>query len=186
MKLSQNKRVEVENIDLNKNWVFSPNFFILQNKKGITPLNATILLVVISILLGTVVMSIMEKQFPEINFSNTGEQEVKKTCDLVDVKITKFQDQELICLRENYLDIILENNANIDVDDFQTTIIGEKETQNFNSLKLALSQETSGRIKIPYDQKIGKIIKIKITPKIENNKITCTQKTIEKENIKNC
>ncbi len=159
---------------------------IIHNKRGITPLNATILLVVMSVLLGTVVMSIIEKQFPEINFSNTGEQEIKKSCDLVDVKITKFQNQELICSRENYIDIILENNANINVDDFQTSIIGEKETQNFNSLNLALTKSTSGRIKIPYDQKTGKIIKIKITPKIEHNKITCAEKAIERENIKNC
>ncbi len=159
---------------------------LAKNKRGITPLNATILLVMMSILLGTAAMSIIETQLPEIDFSNTGEQEIKKSCNLVDVKITTFQNQELACLRENYIDIIIENSANINIDDFQASTIGETGVQNFNSLNLALTKGSSGRIKIPYDKNIGQILKIKITPKIKHSQITCTQKTIEKENIKNC
>jgi len=94
-----------------------PGFF---NKKGVSPLIATVLLISFAVALGSVVLQ-WGKSLPISN--------PRDICSGVAMKIRSVNDAE-ICYsgsgQDAYINFIIDNNGEIDIEGLQIHMLGEK------------------------------------------------------------
>ncbi len=157
---------------------------IIKNKKGVSPLIATILLIAFAVALGAVVMSWGKS----VDFSVEGQASEK--CAGVGLSVEKINDipQVFYGGTENngFIKFTIENNGNEDIEGIIVWVIGEKNT---NTIELEQSSIKVGYplIKeIKHDfSKYGEIKKLKFIPKIkvEDSVITCAKNSLEEEKI---
>jgi len=157
---------------------------MIKNKKGVSPLIATILLIAFAVALGAVVMSWGKS----VDFSVEGQASEK--CAGVGLSVEKINDipQVFYGGTENngFIKFTIENNGNEDIEGIIVWVIGEKNT---NTIELEQSSIKVGYplIKeIKHDfSKYGEIKKLKFIPKIkvEDSVITCAKNSLEEEKI---
>ena len=82
------------------------------NKRGISPLFATILLIAFSIALGAVVMSWGEAYIEEKAEFAKGVQEVSRGCNNVFFSILSVKATPQICQKGNTIEVFLDNGPN--------------------------------------------------------------------------
>jgi len=151
------------------------------NKKALSPLIATIILIVISVGLGAVVMSwgegYIEKQAQFVQASGKSE---LTACDGIDIKIVTTSTGQKICKGTNYIEATLENPTGKPIDGFNINIIGDDTTTE--RIPQTLTRGDVQKIKVQANT--NKIELIKITPMI--GATNCAGKTITVEKIKTC
>src|SRR3989338_326155 len=97
------------------------------DKKALSPIIATVILIVISVGLGAVVMSwgegYIEKQAQFVQASGKAE---LSACEGVDVKIVSSSTGPKVCKGTNYIEATIENPTGKPVDGFNVNIVGEE------------------------------------------------------------
>jgi flagellin-like protein len=133
---------------------------LLNSKRGVSPLIATILLIAFAVALGAVVMSIgkntiggMDAGFAIIDIGGK-----KQAC---------FIDRGA----DSALEITLKNGDTTDIADFKVSIIGTNDSINKESLLSApVNKGDIKRLLVQYDKNdVGDIRKVVITPRIIRN-----------------
>ena len=128
-----------------------------KNKRGVSPLIATILLIAFAVALGAVVMSIGRN--------------MPVSCD-VSIGIEEIGGNQMICIEqaEDQASIIftLYNGGEIAIEDLHVRITGSKEVFNTDSvLSSPLSKADGKKLTITYDTtKYGTVQKLVIIPKV--------------------
>jgi len=159
-----------------------PGFF---NKRGVSPLIATVLLISFAVALGSVVLQ-WGKSLP---ISNLGD-----ICSGVAMKIRSVNGAE-VCYsgsgQDAYINFILDNNGEIDIEGLQIHMLGEKgiKTSNFDDFSIKkgnLLDINDNSVKYDFNAN-GDLNRVKFNPiiKTENLIEICTY-SIKTEKIRSC
>lgn len=127
------------------------------NKKALSPLMATIILIAFSIGLGAIVMTWGQSYIEENAQFVQGSGE----CDTVTYDIY----EENVCIRDNQVEFYLENGET-DLTGLKMAIIGTDGVKNVDK-KINIKSGNTELIKVPYDN-IGAVKQVKIIPEIKS------------------
>ena len=157
---------------------------IIKNKKGVSPLIATILLIAFAVALGAVVMSWGKS----VDFSVEGQASEK--CARVGLGVEKINDIPQIFYggteNNGFIKFTIENNGNEDIEGVIVWVIGEKNTNIIELEKSSIKVGYPLIKEIKHDfSKYGEIKKLKFIPKIKVNDliVTCAKNALEEEKI---
>ncbi len=146
------------------------------NKKAVSPLIATVLLIAFAVSLGAVLLTYM---------ASLGE------CSGVSMEIPKLNEESQICYNSNTnkLDFTLENSGREDVEYLKVTLTGALNVENID-VDNTFQRSDTGKVSIDYKLTyLGKLQKIKITPVTieDNEEVICpSEKTLTVEGIPEC
>ena len=150
------------------------------NKRGISPLIATLLLISFAVALGIVIMSFGRAQV-----------ELEAQCPInIGLKISNIGGQDQFCysVATKEIKFTLENGVNIKVEGLIFNVIGANQAESSEINALIIKAGTFlGKVK--YDaSKSGKIRQVKITPKVNlyDEEQICTDKALVVENVRKC
>ena len=154
------------------------------NKKGISPIIATVVLLVIAIGLGVIAMNWGRAYL-----------ETSSTCAVnTDMDIVKINEIPQVCYvsgENGYIRFLVENGVNIDIEKLQLRAIGTKQvyTTEVENSTMPLGGSFLGII--PYNSFLfGDIKQIKLTPEIElyenQPAVICHEQGLIIENIGQC
>ncbi|MEM3154858.1 MAG: hypothetical protein QW165_04830 [Candidatus Woesearchaeota archaeon] len=159
------------------------------NKRGITPLVATILLVAFSVGLGALVMSWGEEYIAEKAEFVQGTAEVRSGCDIAQISIIKIGGQQQACIGPNGIQLWVDNGPDQDVFNIHARIAGANGVQNVESiLTQPLLKANAVKATVPFDRTIAPILQVKLTPQIwtGTTAVTCAQGAITIERLQPC
>ena len=159
---------------------------ICRAKKGVSPLIATILLIAFAVALGSVVMN----WGLNLDLGKTPDK-----CRGVEAKIRNIEGSE-ICYggfgQSGYINFIIDNVGEKDVNGFAIWIIGDKGTRLFDLDNILIKKNSLFEKKgkdVTYDfTTFGNIKKVQFVPKIKSEQTTeiCPKNTIEALKIGIC
>ena len=159
------------------------NFF---NKRGVSPLIATVLLISFAIALGAVVMNWGRN----LDISKPGDE-----CASVAIKIRETANYQ-VCYsgsgKNSYINSIIDNVGNIDIDGMGIWIVGEKGTKLLDSNEFSIKKNTLLDIKeksVGYDfDEYGSIKHVQFIPKvkIEDSIEICPKNSVKADKIAIC
>ena len=163
---------------------------MINNKRGLSPLIATILLIAFAVALGAVVMN-LGRTIGDGELPFNGEAGCGVSGKL---EIAEIGGEYKICFaemgKESYVDFTIHNGASADINDLQVTIYGSNDVFNMDSiLKEVMKRGEGRRIKIKYDNTVyGNIEKFVIIPKVEHDGsiVLCDEAKLELEEIGSC
>ncbi|MBW2963238.1 hypothetical protein KY306_00480 [Candidatus Woesearchaeota archaeon] len=150
------------------------------NKRGIAPLIATILLIVLAVGLGVLVM----------NFGRAQIEETARCSVNIGLKFVELNTQKQVCLdkNQNQIYFIVENGNNIEINSMNLRVIGSEEilvTDINNKIeKLGTLMKY-----IDYEnERYGSIKQLKLTPKVSlyGQEEYCDEQSITVENVREC
>ena len=160
---------------------------MLESKRAISPLIATVLLIVFSVALGAVVMSWGETYIEEKAEFVAGAQEIIGGCDLAQLNVIQIGGLDQVCTHNGLVDVWLDNGPGIDVYDIHARLVGVKEVIAIESI-LENPLLRNNAVKATFASGVGALRQLKLTPKvlIGDTIIFCAQKAIVIENILPC
>ena len=154
------------------------------DKRGVSPLIATVLLLIFAIGLGVIVM----------NWGRAQVEAASKCAIDTGISVVELNNIPEICYagagEKGYIHFIVENGPNIDIEVLQIGIIGTKNVYNAE-IKEKIQAGYSLLKDIPYNcDKVGNIRQIKLTPKISlypgEDPILCPEQAIVIGEIRSC
>ncbi len=157
---------------------------ITKQKRGLSPLIATILLIAFAVALGAFVMS----WGSTVDIS--GEIDSTQKCSETSLKLGVVNNFPQVYYggegNNGFLEFTIENNGNQEIKGLIVWVVGEKETMISEIEKLQIKIGYPLTKKLNYNfNKYGEIKKIKFIPKITVNEeiVTCAKNSVEEETI---
>lgn len=157
-------------------------------KKGVSPLIATVLLIILSIGIGLAVMSWGRAYIEEKAEFVQGVQETITLCDSAEVSVVVVEGVPQLCLEGNIIKGFVDNGPDVDVYDIQARVAGTAGVYTQEStLPEVLKRSKAAQIAFAVPT-IGKIKQVKLTPKIRMNSdiVFCSQSEVVVEPILLC
>ena len=155
------------------------------NKKAISPLLSTILLIVLAVGIGLVVMNWGRAQL-----------ETGAKCAIDSgMKFVELNNKPQICYMgsgdSGYVSFIVENGANVKIKSIQVRIIGSKKIYSTELKDSSIRKGDALMKRVPYNFNLfGQIRQVKLTPKISfysgDSAILCTEQALKIEKISEC
>jgi len=147
------------------------------NKKAISPVVSTVVLIIFAAALGAIVISWGNSEI-EIESEITG-------CEDVILSIVEINNLPQVCYFENNLEITLQNKGSVDIIGLKIVSISEEIVRIEKDINIPSADILVDTFSIANAQLIKKII---FTPKIIENKREriCSASTLELENIAEC
>jgi len=166
---------------------------VFNSKKGLSPLIAAVLLIVVVVGIGAVVTGIVREQVTHdkqtIERSST---DIQCTTE-VRIEVPTYLDDFMICLGADYVNVTMENTGALEIDDFQLKVFGDAgfaENSSFNDSVLGIGQVFSNTMAYFDNSNVGNVIDIVIIPKKkvtgQSNKIFCSEASLKFSNIETC
>jgi flagellin-like protein len=159
----------------------------MMNKKGISPLVATILLIAFAIALGLVVMNWGKSYIEEKAEFTAGPSDVSG-CGLVELSVIQVSGRDKICYNpnDNSIEVFLENGPDATITDLQVRIVGSQGIRTLESvLDKALDQGVSAQVRFNYPSGLGDVQQVKLTPVIGGDAV-CSKQAVVSENLIQC
>jgi flagellin-like protein len=158
------------------------------DKRGVSPLVATILLIALSVALGAAVMSWGEDYIEEKAEFVQGVQETITTCDVVSFSVIQVGGVQQFCQEDGLLKGLIDNGPDADIQDFHARIVAEKGLSVDESV---LSQPLPRGSATPVSFAIGDVgavQQVKLTPKIMSGgkESVCSRQALLVENVLSC
>jgi len=156
------------------------------NKKGVSPLIATVLLISFAVALGSVVLNWGRN----LDFSKSGDK-----CSDVNIKIRDIEDVQVcysIIENNGYINFIIDNDGSIDIDGLGIWVVGEKGTKLLDFDDFYIKQGEFLEIKdksVVYDfSTYGTIKQIQFIPKvkIEDSIDICARNSLRVDKVEVC
>jgi flagellin-like protein len=161
---------------------------IAVNKKAVSPLVATILLIAFAIALGAVVMNWGRGYIEEkAEFVQGGAAVEPADCHSIAFSILDVGGSPQICTEDGEIRALIQNEGPA-IENLKATVITSSGVINReNLLASVLKTADTTNIKIPYDPS-GEIIQVKIIPQIniDGDYEFCTAEGITVESVSNC
>ena len=160
----------------------------MSNTKGISPLFATIILILLSIGLGAIVMSWGETYVEGHAGFVQGVQEVNRGCDMIELSVIPIAGVPQLCSALDFIEVWLDNGPNMAVEDIHTRIVGTDGVAVIDSiLNQPLGVAQAARLTIAFEP-VGEVRQLKLTPKIRIGQdiIFCSDHPLIFENIAAC
>jgi flagellin-like protein len=143
------------------------------NKKGISPIVATLLLLSFAISLGVVLMNFGRAQV-----------ELSAVCP-INIGLT----QQNLCFMNNQVTFSVQNGINTKIEGLIVNIIGTKKAETFELNDAIIAKAGTYEGKINYDKSVsGEIRQIKISPKIKlyDEHHICIEKAVTSTKVGDC
>jgi hypothetical protein len=156
--------------------------------RGISPLMATVLLILLSVGLGAAVMSWGEEYIEERAEFVQGVQETITTCDLVSFAVVSIGGVQQFCLDGTTLKGLIDNGLDADISDFHARVIAEQGIFVQESLlDMALTRGSAVPVAFSIGE-LGSVQQVKLIPKILSGgqQVVCTKQSVLVENIESC
>jgi len=154
------------------------------NKRGVSPLIATVLLISFAVALGSVVLNWGS------NLDIPGNQ-----CSKASIKIRNIGDSE-VCYsgsgQDTYINFIIENKGKVDISGLGIWIIGKKGTRLIDLKDFVIKKGATTSIKdnsVSYDTATyGKIKQIQFIPKVQSTDFIdiCSSSLVKTDKISAC
>ena len=149
------------------------------DKRGISPIIATLLLISFAVALGVVVMNFGRAQV-----------ELEAECAIdIGLKLANIGGKPDICLDAGQLRFTVENGVNIKIEGLLVNVIGTEKVESYELNEASIGKAASYIGKVAFNSATsGKIRQVKLTPKVImfDAQQICTEKSIILENIENC
>lgn len=158
------------------------------NKRGISPLIATILLITFSVALGAVVMSFGEQYVEEQAEFVSGDPEVAvAACDAVDLQIIQVGGKQQICVRDGMIELSVDNGPEMSIDGIQARVVGTEDVYiSPNILTESLGPAASLKTIFQYEN-VGTPLQVRLTPLLRDGQVSyCVGSAIVVENLAAC
>ncbi len=154
---------------------------IIFNKKAITPLMITMLLISFAVAVGTGITRFGEAQLEE------GAECAIET----KMKLSSISGQEQLCYNSatKKISFTVENGLNINIDGLIINVIGSEKADTFELNNAKMTKAGSYVGNLPYDLEVnGEIRQIKLTPKISTpeGEAICVEQAIIAEQVRSC
>jgi len=167
---------------------------MLNSKKGVSPLVATILLIAFAIALGAVVMSYGSAYYSNKQVGAAVTSPIEQ-CAMITLSVYAINDKQQVCYggegANGYVNFMLDNQGNVDINQLTVTIIGEKGSKEHILTPLIskgqIFDKRDRTLAYSFDDN-GKIFQIQIRPyiKVDDTLQVCIDKQIVIDNIKKC
>ncbi|MFC1800902.1 hypothetical protein ACFLZB_00345 [Nanoarchaeota archaeon] len=151
------------------------------NKRGIGPLLATILLIVLAVAVGVVVM----------NFGRAQIESSAKCAVDIGLTIVELNQEEQLCYEKlnNQIYFIAENGPNVPLTGLRLRVIGSEAifVRDLEGSDVEKAGTTMQYVDYDYTT-YGDIKQFKLTPKVRlyDEEIICSEQSIEMENVREC
>jgi len=153
----------------------------MKDKKGITPIMATVLLLSFAVAIGVVVM-------------NFGRAQVEESAECpvdIGLKLAEISGQKQLCYNagSKQVKFTIENGVNTEVKGIIVNIIGAQEAKSFDIPSASMIKLGNYLGNVNYDNGIsGDIKQVKITPKVVlyDQEQICVEQALVVENLKGC
>lgn len=158
------------------------------NKRGISPLAATVLLIAFSVSLGAVVMSWGETYVEQKAEFVQGVREVQSGCDAATISVVSINGVPQICHTGTVFEAIVDNGPTVDLYDLHARVVGSDGIYNKEStLEAPVAKNDAAKIRFAYNN-VGTVRSLKLTPKIMSGDkvIFCTKAAVELTSIPAC
>lgn len=148
------------------------------NKKGITALMATFLLISLAVAVGVVVM----------NFGRAQVEEGAECAIDVGLHFAEISGEGQICYDGSQVKFTVENGINIDVQGLIVNVIGTERAETFEISDARMGKAGTYVGKLKFDSSGGQIRQVKITPKINplDEEVICPDRALIIESVKSC
>ena len=159
---------------------------LFENKRALSPLIATIVLIGFSVVLGGGVMWWGEKYIEEKADFVSGND--MSRCDGVDFRILKLEGVSQVCQAGDVVRAWFDNGQGADIWDIQVRVIGSENTVLQTSLLFGpLVKGDAQKVEVPAND-VGAIKQIKFTPAVKSGKdvVACEKKALTYEKISAC
>ncbi len=160
---------------------------MLEDKKGISPLLSTILLIVLSIAIGAAVMSWGRAYVEEAAGAVQERTEVQVSCQFDALAgVRKIGNEPSICFQDGTLKFLLENGGTVEINGISVSIIGNEISKTDVAVKLGPTDVENIAVAYPAAS-VGAIKQVQVTPKffVGENQV-CPKNVLILENIKSC
>ena len=153
----------------------------MKSKKGIAPLIATLVLILLAAGLGVVVLNFGRAQI-----------EIAAQCAVnIGMKFVVLNEKPQACFDQakNQLFFIVENGAQIPVEGLLLRVIGANQILTRDVPDSEIDKVGTILKYIPYNRaEFGDVRQIRLTPKITlyDQEITCTEQSVEVEDVRDC
>jgi hypothetical protein len=157
----------------------------IKSKKAISPLLATILLVILASALGVIAMSWGRAQLEEGSYCPV----------VIGLKIIELNQEAQICRagagENGVITFLVENGANVDIHSLNFRVIGTKDIYTLELPESSIPKGYPLLKNIPYNYNLfGQVRQIKITPRIVlfpgEEPVLCPEQALIIEDIKVC
>lgn len=162
---------------------------MFHSKKGVSPLVATVLLILFSIALGAVVMSWGEAYIEDKAEFVRGAQETVAGCDAAFINIIKVGGELEICYQgEDIIEVWIENGPTTELYDIHARIVGTESAATRESILAEPLLPADARKVMFRHEPVGNLRQIKLTPIIlrAGTLTPCMDKAITIEHIHPC
>ncbi|MGM0609178.1 MAG: archaellin/type IV pilin N-terminal domain-containing protein [Candidatus Muiribacteriota bacterium] len=155
----------------------------MMDKKGVSPLVATVLLIAFSVSLGAVIMN----WTTAAGIEETNHEDVSNLCEAVSISLFNDGAEKSICLDRDKNKLIMDvENKQKKIDGLRISFLGKK--SDFIDYKNSIESGVLSHIELDYDPAIyGELKNIKVLPYIKKtDKLYCSNKAITLSTIKDC
>ena len=153
----------------------------MSSKKGVTPLLATLMLVVLAIGLGVIVMNFGRAQI-----------EIAAQCAVdIGMNVVSLNEKPQLCIdrAKSQLFFIVENGRQLPIESLKLRVIGEKDVLNGDVPESQVDRLGTVLKYVPYDfVRFGEVRQVRLTPEITlyDQKIVCTEQSVSFETVRDC
>ncbi|MEM4239898.1 MAG: hypothetical protein QXM31_00130 [Candidatus Woesearchaeota archaeon] len=158
------------------------------DKRGVSPLVATILLILLSVGMGVAVMSWGEEYIEEKAEFVQGVQETPTSCDMVSFNIIKIGGADQLCLEGSTIKGLIDNGPDANIAGIHARIVAEGGIGVIeNILDRPLQRGSAAQVAFSAGG-TGPVSQIKLTPSvtIAGKTVICSKQAVIAENIRNC
>ncbi len=158
------------------------------NKKAISPLMATFLLISFSVGLGAVVMKWGQTYIEEKAEFVQGVRETISSCESISFNIIQVSGVPQICYKGNTVEIFIENGPNIALEGIHAQIVGTEGVSTQESILPGRLKKTDA-VKTAFSYPtVGEIRQIKLTPRIMTGRevVFCSNNALVIEGVRTC
>ncbi len=161
---------------------------IFQNKKAVSPLIATVLLIAFAVALGAVVMNWGSDYVKQTAKSTSAKSDADIRCSTeTDLNIIELDGRPKLCYNSanKEIEFILENRANTNAEGIQVTVFGAPSTITRVLFNETFAKGDVKKLSVSYDKDVNGTIKlVRFVPLIRVRDITepvlCTKNPYEK------
>lgn len=151
------------------------------NKRGIAPLLATILLIILAAGLGVVVM----------NFGRAQIESTARCTVATGLQLVELNQEDQLCLnkREDQIFFLAENGPNIPISRLRLRVIGSAAVMDKELEESSIEKAETLLFYVPYDYSVyGEVKQFRLVPIVNlyNQEVICTEQAIVVENVREC
>jgi flagellin-like protein len=163
------------------------------SRRAISPLIATVLLIVVVVGIGAVITGIVRDYVAGSKETVSSKDEMMSCSRDVVVEVLEIDKVPQVCSGSGYVDIVLENTGGADVDDMQLVVIGDSGIYTNDSVSggdpfnMGETQEFNGTFD---PASVGVVEQVKFVPKLKKSGKAgynfCFDVAVTYEGLENC